>query len=124
MKLLGESVEESRLNEILSASENFIEELLQHINKAKQLDQNYSEPNNIPDTDYYLIYNRFVKVGKRKIDKRIVRKINRRTIIEELDLNWFPGLEPNFILLPTNINLSFGIYIQDSIYLYKTDIYC
>lgn len=117
MKLLGEVVENQNiLDEVLDSSERFLHELFAKITFAHILDISYNEKGKIPETDYYLIYNRFAIVGKKKIDKRIIRKISRREIIEELDMNWFPGLEPNFILIPLDSSFSFGIYIQDSIY--------
>lgn len=118
MTLLGENIGDNEVSyKILNISEKFISEFLKNVSIANCLDTSYSK--DLPDIDYYLIYNRYITIGKKKIDKRVVRKISKEIIISELDKNWFPGLEPNFVLIPTDLNLNFGVYIQDSIYLLK-----
>ncbi|WP_156133208.1 hypothetical protein [Lacinutrix sp. Hel_I_90] len=118
MVLLGEKIDDNEvINKILNISEKFIYELFKNIGSAVSLDFDYSK--SLPEIEYYLIYNRYITIGKNKIDKRLVRRISKEIIVSELDENWFPGLEPNFILIPTDLNLSFGVYIQDSIYLLK-----
>lgn len=118
MGLLGEKIEGNEIiDKVLNISKEFIPELFKNFNKTTCLDFNYSEE--IPDIEYYLIYNRYITIGKNKIDKRVVRKVTKEIIVSELDENWFPGLEPNFILIPIDLNLNFGIYIQDSIRVLK-----
>jgi len=43
-------------------------------------------------------------------------------MVSELDENWFPELESNFVIIPKDFKLNFGIYIQDSIQLLKYKI--
>lgn len=116
MDYIGKEVSKYTVGLILKKSEYFLEILLKNINTSDVLDENYGESDKFIDTDYYLIYNKFISIGKRRIDKRVVRLVSKNEIINELDENWFPGLEPNYILLPKNSDLNFGIYIQDSIY--------
>ena len=118
MDLLGEKIEEKEIvGKVLNISERFILNLLKDHNKTTYIDNNYSEK--IPDVEYYLIDNWYVVVGKRKIDKRGVTKVDKKIIVSDLDENWFPGEEPNLILIPVDFDLNFGIYIQDSISLVK-----
>lgn len=116
MDYIGEEVNKYSEGLILEKAKCFLEILLKNIDKADLLDKDYSESDKFIETDYYLIYNRFVSIGNRRIDKRVVRLVNKNEIINELDENWLPGLEPNYILIPKKNDLYFGIYIQDSIY--------
>ncbi|PHS10575.1 MAG: hypothetical protein COA88_02180 [Kordia sp.] len=118
MTLLGENIEDNEIRvKVLNISEKFISELFKNMNNATSLDFDYSE--SLPKIEYYLVYNRYITIGKKKIDKRVIRKVSKEVIISELDENWFPGLEPNFILIPIDFTLNFGIYIQDSIFMFK-----
>jgi len=106
----------------LKASEIFLVNLNNRLTEATILDLNYQDSNNIPDVMYYLIHNRFIRIGKKDIDKRTVQLVSKTEIINELNEHWIPGLEPNFILIPEDSNLKFGLYIQGSIlYIQRKD---
>ena len=109
---------------VLKSSEVFLSNINKRLTEATILDLSYKEGNNIPDVMYYLIYNRFIRIGKKDIDKRIVQLVSKTELINELNEYWNPGLEPNFILIPVNDNLNFGIYRQDSMfYIERKDTY-
>lgn len=117
MKLLGVKIEDMRVvKNALDSSEKFLIKLNNNIDDAICIEDIYLLKDKMPNTKYYLIYNKYIQIGKKKIDKRIVREINKTEILNELELNWFPGLEPNFILIPESKNFKFGLYIQDTIF--------
>lgn len=119
---LGAVVDDQNIvNKVLQSSEKFLSLLFERRIHTTNIELNYGEGNILPDVMYYLIYNRYVVVGKKKIDKRVVRLINKKEIMEELDMYWSPGLEPNFVLIPQDLNFHFGIYIQDGMYYLEWD---
>ncbi len=68
MTLLGEKIDDNEvLCKVLNVSEKFISELLKDISKATYLDFNYSE--SLPSIEYYLVYNRYISIGKKKLIK-------------------------------------------------------
>ena len=88
MELLGNKLENKEIaTEVLNRSEAFISLLLKNINLAIRIDCNYEEE--LPNSDYYLIYNRFITIGKKKIDKRIVRKVSKEIMDKEIDDIYF-----------------------------------
>lgn len=110
---------------VLSQADYFLKKF-DEVFKERNYDKSLSIANNyhqyIKDIEYYVIFNRFVKKGKKIIDKRIVKKTNGKDVVLWLDSSWTLGDEPEIILLPVNINLKFGIYIQHSIYFLELDI--
>jgi len=107
--------DENTLRNILELATNLMSTLNKTVGKHTYLD-NFLYNEEIPYTDYYLIYNRYVTFGKKIIDKRVAREVTRQEIIDELDLNLNGGLQLDFILIPKNLELEFGLYIEDSIY--------
>lgn len=122
MQYLGEPVDEETAGEVLAVADRFMGEFFARYREAREFYEDYAEGCNIPDVGYYLIYNRLIRVGKRIIDKRVVRMIDRVRIIEQLDATWPLADEPNWILIPRDFQLGFGIYIQNSIYYFETKL--
>ncbi len=120
MSFIGIELENIDLERhILRESSTFLDWLDLKMAKSKNWNFGHESVEVIPEMEYYLVYNRFVRIGKRDIDKRVVRKVSYDEILAELKENWFPGLEPNFVLIPTFSDSNLRIYIQQ--YIFKLD---
>lgn len=71
------------------------------------------------DEFYYLIHNRWVLKGKKRIDLRKVSEVSKEEIINYLKQHFSSGLEPEYILIPQKTDATYGFYVFNEIHYYS-----
>jgi hypothetical protein len=73
------------------------------------------------EVSYYMVFNRWVRKGRKKIDLREYYTTTKERIINYLTDNFVLGYEFELIVFPKDDRLKYAFYVQGSIYWIDTN---
>lgn len=74
------------------------------------------DKNELLDIPHYLVFNRWVRRGRKKIDLREYYMTNITSVFDYLKKNFVLGDEFELIVFPQQNNPEYAFYVNDSIY--------